>query len=684
MGRHVLVTGALFRKSTPVFRVVAPKEHGLSRGWGGVFLDGMWQFPAYYPFGMWTFEDIRKLAPTGLWQQTALELLAPLRAADVAWTEAESAYGARQPVTIDAPDGFFPADFTPYAHQRLGIVRLTTWRRTFLLWEPGTGKTRTAVDALRLRRLRGQFVRALVIAPPVVLDAWRKEVARCARGEWSVAVWDGSREAEILAQTADIVLASYTRVRMEVERMLAAQKELSVTPEQRRRYNLPLLTPEAEAALKHQATHPLKQLDYDTIIADESHYLGNFESGQTQSVLELSAKAAWRVCLTGTPGDDPRKLFSQLQFLSPALLPLTYQKFCERHLVYSQRAKHVVLGFRHLNEVNARVNQVAHRMKKADCLDLPPLTVVDYHFDLGPQQIARTNELVLEMRTSDEPMMQYLRPDELDEETLPEVKARRLPHGAARVGKLLQVISGYVSMGSDYSVCDNCPSLGSCVEAKIRPYTKKCPLYPKPPPSKIVRDVENPKLEALKDLLETTLTADPTNKVIIWANWTPELDDIEGLLKKAKTPYVRMTDSSKSGPVVDKFQTDPACRVYLSQISTGIGITLTAANYMVFYSLPWDPLQYQQAIDRYNRPGQNRSMTAYRLLSSPRTPALDQRVASVLTFKKKVALTLVEQVACAACEQQVRCNEQGTLPFREKCKYAANVARPTAVAEVIE
>lgn len=680
----MLVTGDLFRKSTPVFRVVTAKEHNVSRGWGGVYLDGSWQFPAYYPFGKWTFEDIRKLAPFGDWQQTALDQLKAVRDADVEWTAAQAAYEAKSEVPLDVPEGFFPSDFTPYAHQRLGIVRASTWWRTFLLWEPGTGKTRTAVDALRLRRIRGQFKRALVIAPPVVLAAWRNEVARCTRGEWKTVVWDGSREAEILASDADIVLVSYTRMRLEAERALKATKELEVTADQRKRYNLPVLTEDEVHRLKHEASHPLHALEYDTIIADESHYLGNFESSQTAATLELSAKASWRLCLTGTPGDDPRKLYAQLQFLSPALLAMPYHKFCERHLVYSPRNKHVVVGFRHLNEVNARMNQVSMRMKKADCLDLPPLTVVDLRFDLGPQQIARTNELVLEMRTSDVPLLQYLHPDELDEADMPEVKARRLPHGAARVSKLLQVISGYVSMGSDYSVCDACPSLQSCVDARIRPYTKKCTFFPTAPPKRIVRDVECTKLDVVSQTLQDVLEADPSNKVIIWACFTPELEDIESYLKAQKIGYVRMSDSSKSGPVIDKFQTDPACRVYLSQVSTGIGITLTAANYMLFYSLPWDPLQYQQAIDRYNRPGQSRAMTVYRFLTSQQTPALDQRVASVLAFKKKISLTLVEQIACASCDQQVPCNERGTLPFREKCKYAANIARPTAVAEVIE
>jgi len=680
------VSGDLLRKSTPVFRLPAPKEHGVSRAWGGVYADGAWQFPAYFPFGRWTFEDIRKLAPNAAWDESALEHLKLLREAELDWQAAEAAYQAKADVPLDIPAGFFTPGFTPYSHQRLGISRIVNWWRTFLLWEPGTGKTRTAIDAFRLLRLRGQFRRALVLAPPVVLAAWQKETERCTRGEWSVVVWDGSREAEALAQDADIVLASYTRLRMERERAQKATLELELSPTQRERYKLPLLTEAAIEEFRHAASHPLYQLPYDTIVADESHYLGNFESEQTKSALELSAKASRRICLTGTAGDDPRKLFAQLMFLSPSLLSCNYPKFLERHLVMSPKNKHVVVGFRHLNEVNARVDQVAHRMKKKDCLDLPPCVIVDVPFELGPMQRARYNELVLEMRSSMEPMMAYLHPGELDPDNAPESVTQRLPHGAARVNKMLQLLSGFLNLGADYAVCDACEHMLKCVEEKVRPYTKKCPIFPVAPPTKVLRDVENPKLEAFSDIAETVLEGDPTHKLIVWANFTTELDDLERYAKEHKIGYVRVdgTNSSKSGPLVDKFQTDPDCHLYLGQIKTGIGITLTAANYMLFYSLPWDPLQYQQAMDRFNRPGQTRAMTVYRLLTSTSTPGLDLRVASVLSFKQRVSLTLLEVVACAGCENQAPCNEKGVLPFREKCKYAANVARPVAAVEIIE
>ena len=325
-------------------------------------------------------------------------------------------------------------------------------------------------------------------------------------------------------------------------------------------------------------------------------------------------------------------------------------------------------------------------MKKADCLDLPPVTITDLYYDLGPSQRARYNELVMEMQTSVEPVLSYLRPSSVRPEDLPSQPALKLPHGAARVNKMLQVLSGFLILGADYAVCDACVHMEACAEARIRPYTKKCKVFQSAPPRQVLRDVENPKLDIYKEQLEVILEGDASNKVIVWANFTEELDDIARATKELGYGYVRVdgSNTSKIGEISDKFQTDEKCRVYIGQVRTGIGVTLTAANYTIFYSLPWDPLQYRQAMDRNNRPGQRRAMTVYRLLSSDSSWALDRYVAQVLSFKETISLTLTELIACASCDRQQHCANNEILPFREKCKYAANVARPVADVEVIE
>lgn len=680
------VMGALLRNAIPVLKVPGAKDSHLARVWGGAYDDkGTWFFPAYFPFLPWVAADLRKFLPNAAWDETALGFLSDAREAARAWETADAAWKSQTRPPLPVGDDFFPKDFTPYDHQRLGIARIVNWWRTFLRWDPGTGKTRTAIDAFRVLHHREQFQRALVLGPPVVLESWQREVDRCSNGKWKAVIWDGTPEAEALAKGAHVVLASYTRVRLEQEKAEIAARELAITPAQREMYKLAQLPPETLAEYQRDVTHPLALLDYDTIVADESHYLGNWMSEQTSAAIALSSKAARRLCLTGTPGDTPLKYYAQLYFLSPGLVPLPYHKFEAHHTVRSEKNKHVVVGYRFMNEINERFNSIAHTMHKSECLDLPPMTEVDLYFDMGVAQRARYNELVMEMATSEAPLLPYAKPSQLTEETTPQRAAIRLPHGAARVNKMLQVLSGFVILGADYSICDACPRMDECVAQKIRPYTKKCEVVQSAPERRVLRDIETPKLDLFKEQLQSILDSDPTNKVIVWANVTEELDDLEAAVKALKVGCVRVDGKTYARQKrIDSFQQDPACRVYIGQVSTGIGITLTAANYTIFYSLPWDPLQYQQAVDRNNRPGQTRNMTTYRLLTSNASWALDRYVAKVLTFKEGISLTLTGLIACGSCDRQQACAQEEILPFREKCKYAANVARPVADVEVIE
>lgn len=682
----MLITGARLREVLPVFRVVAPEKSPLGRVWGGVYNEGSWLFPAYTPFVKWVQADLQKIVPGAQWDALARDFLADARAAEAALDAASAAWQAQDDAALPVGDDFFPPRFTPYKYQRLGVSRVVNSWRAYFDWDMGTGKTRTMIDGLRVLREQNQFKRALVLGPPVVLESWAREVVRCSRGAWKPVLWDGSLQAEKAAQSADIVLASYARIRIERDAAAVAKKELAITADQRARYNLPLLDDETLALYTRDAAHPLYSLDYDTIVADESHYLGAWESGQTQAAIELSAKAFRRYCLSGTPGDDPRKLYGQLYFLSPALVGMPYHKFEEHHLVRSPRNKHVVVGYRFLNELNERFRSCSLSMKKSDALvDLPPVTTMDLYYDMGFAQRARYNELVMEMAMSVTPETLYAKPGDVPEDFEPVRAAVRLPNGAVRVNKMLQVLSGFVIQGADYGICDACQHMQRCVDAKIRPYTKKCEVVQDAPERRVLRDIENPKLELYKEQLALILETDPTNKVIVWASYTEELDDLVAATKALGVGCVRVDGQTLARQSrIDQFQEDPACRVYIGQVSTGIGITLTAANYTIFYTLPWDPLQYRQAMDRNNRPGQTRPMTVYRLLSSDRSWALDRYVAQVLVFKENISLTLTELVACAGCARQPDCARDEILPFRAQCKYAANVERPVADVEVIE
>jgi hypothetical protein len=626
---------------TPAFKItvssVSPEPW--RRVTGSIQSGQDWLFPAYYPFGLSAFKDLRTLAPDAKWDPSTQPLLASLKQAHVLWTQAKTAFesGATMPdVGLE-----FPKGFAPYRHQMMGIVRAHTWWRTFFLWEMGTGKTRTLIDAYRLsRREDPSLKRMLVLAPPVVLPTWRNEVARCSQGELRAIIWDGTDETFQDARTADVVIISYARARMEFDpRYIAANR--------------------------------LLQLDYQTIVADESHAIGNYEADQAAAALALSAKASRRYLASGTAGDHPGKLYPQFRFLAPALLPLSWTQFQDRYFVFSRFKKHQVFGYKNLDDLNSRVEQVATRMKKKDCLDLPPVSFVDVPFELTSAQVDEYDACIARLRDRD-----------LYQKVLAG-KGVSVAHGGALVNKLLQIVSGFILEGADPLICDGCTHMPNCVAQRIQPYTRNCQLVQIRPKTE-VRRLPGAKKGTLSDLLANILNDDETNKVIVWGSYLEELNDIEDVVKALGVGYVRVDGSttSKIGEISAKFQSDPDCRVYIGQVTSGVGVTLTAANYMVYYALTWNLTSYKQSLERNNRPGQTRKMVVYRLLSS-KPGALDQFLARVLEFKDQVAYTMLERVACSSCDRMASCAKAEIRPFQSGCKYLAQIDKPTATTDYL-
>jgi len=653
-------------KRTPVFVLSVKDDEPWQRVWGAKRLpNGDWAFPAYFPFGMWSVSDLKVIYSQLEYDEKAQEQREKLyrKATSIidildCWKNGKS------------PLSWLPAGFQfhvpPFHHQELGIsLAFLNWRE-FFLWEMGTGKTKVMIETFRILKKIGEFTRALVVAPPIVSSTWEQEIQFHAQGELSFSQWSGGE----LPQT-DVVFVSYTRAGLANTRAAAVRKLLlnfkKLTSEEVKVLLKKINVPDYdEKRLIPLAKNPLEILDYDIIVADESHYLGNWRSDQTQATVTLSAGAARRYALTGTAGDQPLKYFSQLFFLAPGLMPMNYETFWKSHVTVAPGSKHRVIGYRHMDKINDKVDRIASRMKKLDCLDLPPVTISDILFDLGSRQVERYNEIVREMQIS------------FTEDDLP--KFALLPHGAARVTKLLQLTSGFVIKGKDYSICNGCAYISECVASHTRPFTPGCDRAKEAPPDQIIRDMENVKLDIFEGLIENILTSDDTNKIICWGCFLPELDDMEEVCKRRGWKHIRIDGKSSRNikKLQEKFQKDPDVRVCVGEVASGIGINLTAANYVIYYSLPWDRLQYDQSKDRNHRPGQDRPVTVYRLLAKG---TLAVFLAALLQFKSKIAYTLSEKITCSVCSDQERCAKQQIHPFHKGCKYQSEVSRPIAKAE---
>lgn len=677
---------------TPVFLLPTARVGAWSTVWGASARAADHIFPGYFPFGLLSVQGLDRIPGLEL-DALAEAQWERLKNAEALCLASEKARETDRFSDLPLPNGY-RFHRTPFKHQTYGVAQGYARYRKHYLWDMGTGKTGTVAELLRLLRAHAQFTRAIIMCPPVVMPTWEREVRKVTDGELTVCLWDPDEVGTKEVRAAGWVKGENSR-REFAQRVIqerANNADIVVVS-----YSMSVL--EARLAKKQGKQSPLLDLSYDVIVGDESQCIGDYRSGQTEAALNLSARAGRRILLSGTAADHPNKLYPQLKFLAPGLVPRSYWDYRSRYVEEHPTIAHMVIGYRNLSELNERVDMVATRMKKDECLDLPPRTTTDVPFRLGTKQAKRYNQLVEELRASAGLFLQrparvkltVLTPEmeEAIEEGayIPAVRHEDqsfIEHakGGVRVSKLRQCLSGFLLPSQDLSICDKCEHMIHCVNLQVRPYTPGCHVVKKPVNQEPVRDFENPRLDVFKALLSNILESDDSNKVIVWANFRLELDDIEAVCKAEKVGYVRL-DGSTSKHIrsfEDRFESDPSCRVWAAQSATGVGITLNAANYTIDYAPTWDRVHDKQKRDRNYRAGQTRAVTEYRLYAEN---TLDEFILSTLRFKDTVAFTMLEKIACAGCEHQRRCAEEENRPFSDGCVHHDDIDKPRSVVDSV-
>lgn len=128
--------------------------------------------------------------------------------------------------------------------------------------------------------------------------------------------------------------------------------------------------------------------------------------------------------------------------------------------------------------------------------------------------------------------------------------------------------------------------------------------------------ISSAKRELLLEQLEETLANG--HKALIFVNFLAAVELLGEDLNKMGVDYVSMTGSTRNRQaLVDRFQEDPECRVFLMTLKTGgTGLNLTAASTVFIYDPWWNVAAETQAIDRTHRIGQVNKVHALRLIAN--------------------------------------------------------------------
>ncbi len=126
--------------------------------------------------------------------------------------------------------------------------------------------------------------------------------------------------------------------------------------------------------------------------------------------------------------------------------------------------------------------------------------------------------------------------------------------------------------------------------------------------------VSSAKLDFLMEQLTDTIANG--HKALIFVNFLGAIESISEGLQSLGIDFVSMTGATRDRQIlVDKFQSDANCRVFLMTLKTGgVGLNLTAADTIFIYDPWWNVAAENQAIDRAHRIGQLNKVLAYKMI----------------------------------------------------------------------
>ena len=329
--------------------------------------------------------------------------------------------------------------------------------------------------------------------------------------------------------------------------------------------------------------------DADLIVCDEGHKIKTHNITASKCMHRLGAKSRYRMLLTGTIITNKAiDVFSPYKFLNPAMFGNSFYAFRNRYFDMVGYGSHTpVLKTNMAEELTRRIHSIAFRATKAECLDLPETT-----------EIVRSVELEQQARK----LYQQLVRDSYAQIKGGEITAANV---LTRLLRLSQLTGGFLR-GDE---------------------------------TDRLEQVSSTKLDALSDIIDSA--AQEGGKLVIIARFLPEIDAITAMLDRKSIAFSLITGAVKDrDEQVRLFQTDPKVIVFVGQIATaGLGITLTAADKMVFYSLDYSMSNFEQTKARIHRVGQRNPCTYIYLVAEN---TIDAKVLKALRDKADLAKMLID------------------------------------------
>ena len=330
----------------------------------------------------------------------------------------------------------------------------------------------------------------------------------------------------------------------------------------------------------------IEAVTWDLIVLDEAQRIKNWEA-KTSRVLK-ALRSRFALALSGTPLENRLdELYSVVEFIDERRLGPAF-RFFNRHRTHTEKGK--LLGYGKLGELRRDLAPILLRRTRQSVLrELPP----------------RTTEMVRIAPTAAQA----------------ELHAAHMRTVAAIVRKHFISEMDLLRLRKALLMCRMAADATALVD-------KRAPGH-------------SSKLERLEELL-AELLRERERKIVLFSEWTSMLDLVEQRLRRHGARWVRLDGSvpqRKRQGLVDAFQRDPGCALFLTTNAGSTGLNLQAANTVVNVDLPWNPAVLEQRIGRVHRMGQRRPVQVFVLVTEA---TLEENLLATLGAKRELALAVLD------------------------------------------
>jgi hypothetical protein len=329
----------------------------------------------------------------------------------------------------------------------------------------------------------------------------------------------------------------------------------------------------------------------EVAILDEAQRIKNWTTRTARQIKRLAAPYAF--VLTGTPLENRiDEVYSIVEFLDRNLFGPLF-RFNREFYDLDERGRPV--GVCNLPELHRRLRPVMLRRRKAEVEDqLPERTVRNHFVAFDPEQRLRYDEY--EARVARLVAIALRRPLTRDE-----------------WDKLQQWLACMRML------CDT-PYI-------LDPHCRICP-----------------KLEELKALLEPIL-AESDSKIIVFSEWERMQELVRDAVEEMGVGFAWHTGSvpqRRRRDEINRFKSDPVCRMFLSTDAGATGLNLQCANVVINLDLPWNPARLEQRIARAWRKHQTRAVRVVNLISEN---CIEHQMLDKLAVKRRLADGVIDGAA---------------------------------------